>query len=292
MKFTNKNNLPDYLYKLLSKDYKPVEGRLSVTQGISEPLPRNLKMKYYDKLVVDVADRLGMLIGNSLHHYLFNETTEDDEFAEVKLEDEMDGWTLVGKSDNYKESEETIRDFKTCKIWAWVYRNKEGSQIDKYTKQLNWYIWQWRRRGFEVSKAYLDLFFMDWSKRKASYEKDYPRCQYMSVEVPIWSFEEQEQYIREQVQYHAQAKFEECSLIEKWQDPPQFAVMTKGAKKAKACNKYVDGKKIPFTKEDAYKYIQLQTVSSKLYIEERPSECTKCLFFCDVAQVCPYANKK
>ncbi len=276
---TNKYNLPEYLVKLLSKDYCPIKGRISVTQLIGEPLVRNLKMKHHDDLVYDVSDRLQALIGNGLHFYLFEKTTEDEDFAEEKLVDTIGGWDFVGKCDNYSPENKSIIDFKTCKIWAWIYRDEADSQINSYVKQMNCYVWQWRRRGFEVNTAYLDLFFKDWAKTKASYEKNYPPCQFVRLEVPVWDFEKQERYIRERLEYHTTNRFTECSPISKWQSETRYAAMKTGGKRAL---------KLFDTKEEAQNFKSSHKDVNKIHIDERLGECTKCKFYCDVSKVCPF----
>jgi len=288
MKFTNNYNLPQYLVDILSKDYRLKENRISVTQLIDEPLVRNLKIKYYDELVIDVSDRLPFIKGNALHQYLEGHA-EDDEFAEVKQEDIVGKWTIVGKADNYIEKSKTIIDYKRAKVWAWIYRNEPDSQISKYEKQINIYCWQWRRRGFEVEKLFLDIFWDDFSKVQALHKKDYPKIAFTRLPVKIWTFEKQEKYIKERLEIFDKYPFRECSPSSKWQKDSKYAVMVVGRKSALpggVCDSLAKAKKVmaDYSKKG----------KKDLYIEEREGENTRCKHYCEVAQKCLFVkrNKK
>jgi len=286
MKFTNKYNLPQYLVDILTKDYPPKKNRISITQLIDEPLVRSLKMKYYDELVVDISDRLPFIKGNALHQYLEGHV-EEDEFAEVKQEDVIGKWTIVGKADNYIEDIETIVDYKRSKVWAWIYRNEPNSQISKYEKQVNVYCWQWRRRGFEVKKLFLDIFFDDFSKTQALYKDDYPKIAFARLPVRVWSFAEQDKYIKERLEVFEQYPLRECSNISKWQKDSKYAVMAVGRKsalKGGVCDGLDKAKKVMAD--------YIKQGKKNLYIEERKGEATRCKFYCEVAQKCPFVRIK
>jgi len=280
MKFTNKYNLPEYLVKLLSKDYPPKEGRISITQLIDEPLIRTLKIKYYDDLVVDVSRRLAFIKGNALHQYLEGHA-DDDEYAEIKQEDKIGNWTIVGKADNYNEQIKTIVDYKRSKVWSVIFKDTPDSQIKKYELQLQCYCWQWRRRGFEVEKMYLDLFLDDFSLAKAKQGGNYPKIGFVRLPVKVWSFEKQDRYIKQRLAEFENHPMRECSASSKWQKETKWAVMRVGQKNALRGS-------ISNTRKEAEKFKAAHKNKTNLYIEERKGECVRCNYYCEVAQKCPF----
>lgn len=210
MEFTNKFNLPDRVVRVIVGKYKyhePELNRLSVTDLTGDPLIRMLYVHHHDLIVRDYSDMLTMVQGTALHDR-YEMVATDDEDVEHKLEDailDTNGnivMIVVGKADSYFD--ETILDVKQTGCYGPKYR------IDKWTKQLNVYAWQIRKRtnklhqeyyGRGVKKLLIDVWYRDWKQNK-TYYKDYSPIPFEVIELELWPFEKQDEYVRSQVQKH------------------------------------------------------------------------------------------
>lgn len=250
MNFTNKNNLPERIIRLLPKPRQPKPDRFSVTQLIDSPRIRTLQLKNWEEIERDYSDLLPTLIGMAMHERS-ERLSLDEETTEQKIETRIAGVTLVGKSDCYVENEETVRDTKTKGVGFASY----GDAKLEIERQLNCYAFQLRTIGKKVSKLESDIFYRDWKlwemrkdipkwavmkegrktavklfdseKQAREYmmdgwrageglrieerpSKGYPKTSYECLEIPLWTFEEQEKYITEQIHYHTMAPMD-CS---------------------------------------------------------------------------------
>jgi len=272
MKFTNRHHLPDYLVSYLQRFYKPEPYRIGVTSLIDEPLQRILLMKHWDELVVDVMDFFNTIKGHGTHS-LFQDKLP-------KIEIEQNGFTIVGEAD--KIFNDNLIDIKVTSVWTLIYK----SRLEDYAKQLNCYDWlNVKKYNRPFSKLFIDMFLDDWkvSKTKQRGNSDYPETPFKRIEIPKWSFEQQEQFVKQQLEKHKLAldNPQECSPEGKWQRSETFAVMKKGNKRAI---------RVFETKKEAENYHK----SKDNYIEIRKGECVRCDSYCILNQVCPYykGNKK
>jgi len=271
MKITNNKNRPEEFIKAI-KFYQPKPERMSTTHLIDEPLIRTLQIEKWDDIIVDVSDFTLMLLGISFHKYIGE---FGDEFAEHKFEDKVDSLMVVGKADLYKVETQSIEDWKVTSVWTLVYE----SRVKEWEKQLNVYAWQHRKRGLKVTKLVVHAILRDWSESRALKNKDYPQNDFVSIEIPLWSFEQQEKYIKDQIQFHLMNPKGECSPESKWQKETAYAVMKKGRKSALRVF------------DEEVKAIDYQVGYNKsTYIEKRLGECLRCKKYCLVRSVCEYAK--
>lgn len=278
MKLTNNKNLPEEFVNSI-KLYQPKPDRMSVTHLIDEPLIRTLMIERWDDIVVDASDFVLMMLGISFHKQMENES---DEHSEKKHEDLIDGITLVGKADLYRPSEfghlGTIEDYKVTSVWTIIF----GDRIKEWEKQLNIYAYQHRLRNLPVNKLKVHCILRDWSETRAQREKDYPKDNFVTINIPLWPFKEQERYIKDQIHYHIMNPKGECSPESKWQKKTTYAVMKEGRKSAI---------RVLDTESDALAYI-LNKGPKDAFIVKRPGECTRCLRYCMVKNVCPFEGEK
>jgi len=272
MKYLNKHNLPERVLRVIRGKFKepkrPDPKRMSATDIIKEALIRTLYIEKWDDIVVDYSDFLKTTQGNALHDR-YEIFADDDDEAEVKLEDEFPGITLVGKADN--KIDDYILDVKQTKVYGPQYK------LDEWTKQGNIYVWQRRKRGEEINRILIDVWYRDFDDRHTNY-KGYPKCGMEVIELPVWSFEEQQQYIEDQLHYHAMNAHTECSDEQKgirWEvykntnKTPSKVEQTK-----EACDKWVKKEEAnPKNSKNKYKVVQ--------------SEAKFCNY-CKSKSVCPY----
>jgi len=269
MQCLNKYNLPERVTRMLSIPRKPVEGRFSVTNLIEEPLPRRLLLDKWDDVVVDYSDLLMPFQGISMHQQ-YEKFATDVEESEHKIETPIDGVVVVGKADNY--SCETIIDVKQTKIWSPAY----PSTIKKWTAQLNVYAWQHRLLKQEVKKLLIDVWYKNWSITTKQYTKGYPECAYEEIELDLWSFEKQKDYVKNQLEAHKNPT--ECTAEGKWQ---RYEVRKKGRKTPLyTCDTYTE----------AQNWAENYEKEKKIKIYTELSEPLNCKFFCPARSVCEYVK--
>lgn len=267
MKYTNKFNLPDRVVKVIQGKYvnkKPESNRMSVTDLIKEPLIRTLYIEKWDDLVVDVSDFIQATQGNSLHSRYEMMADEDDD-AEHKLEDVVDGFILVGKADNKRD--DYILDVKTVKVYGPSYK------LDDWARQGNVYIWQRRKRGEAISRLLVDAWYRDWAESNISW-KNYPKVGYEEFSLPVWTFEQQEEYIKDQIHFHTMMSHTECSDQQK------------GIRWEVYKNKNKTNSKVEHSKEAAEKWAAKQDTKDTYRVEK--SKPIFCIRYCKSRSVCQY----
>ena len=279
MKITNKYNLPDYIYKHLCASYPPKENRFSVTDLIGPPLLRNLKMKHWNELEEDASDRLWRFFGR-MGHFAMEETATPDSLDEEKMVIPFDGIEVVLKPDRLVG--EDIIDFKFTSVWSFIHGDKP-----EWENQTNLYAWGFRKHGFEVKNIFIDAILRDWSKRRAKEDNDYPSTPFNRVQIPVWTLEQQEQYLWDRLKAHRQTPPPYCTPKEMWEKPTTYAVKKRGAKRAK---------RVLDTMTDAQGYLDA-VVSDKdrksCEIEVRAGSRVRCEDYCPVRSVCPvYQDNK
>ncbi len=116
------------------------------------------------------------------------------------------------------------------------------------------------------------------SDRKSGLQKgtpDYPESQVQVLNVPVWPDETVENYLDERLQAHLDAENELplCTDEERWAKPERWALMKKGLKRAL---------KLYPSEDDATAAV----TDPKQFVEHRPGENTRCLYYCPVAPYC------
>jgi hypothetical protein len=210
-------------------------------------------MERWDDLQIDYSDLLSTIIGISVHER--NERlSADEEDVEHRMEDQVHGVTLVGKSDCYDAWDEAVRDTKT-KGTGFVVYDDAKKQIEQ---QLNIYSWQLRNRGKVVSVLDADIFYRDWKLYEAQKSqekwaaikpgakkatrlfgsqtdadffclehsdhvvefrpaKPYPVIAFETYSPRLWSHQEQQQFIEDQIEYHVTCPMD-CPLDCRWKN--------------------------------------------------------------------------
>lgn len=278
---TNKFNLPAPIYKAVSKTYQPNPDRFSVTDLIGSALIRKLKLEHWQELTEDASERLWALLGQAVD-YIISKNAEGA-IVQEKFEIPIGGVVVVGKPDIYYPEMGAIEDWKVTSVWSFILGGKKD-----WEEQLNCYAWGLRKQGKVVNSLKINAILRDWQKSKMLKDEDYPRIPFISKDIPLWSFEKQDEYVKEQLEYHRTCRDPVCDSEDKWEKPTTYAVMKKGRKSAL---RVLDS----MEKAESWK-VDKQGLEPKdsdgLSIVERPGECTRCLNYCPVRSVCPYAGAK
>ncbi|MBT4886517.1 MAG: hypothetical protein HON07_04815 [Planctomycetaceae bacterium] len=284
MEITNNFKLPEFVVDALTfSDYSRGDSQISVTQLIDSPRIVQLQKQFADEQKKDAVDFVWSRFGTSVHN-MFEESlkaAESDAITEERLFTEWRGWTLSGAIDVQEIHDDgvTISDYKVTSVWSVI--NDKPS----WHKQLNSYAYLVRKaKGQTVKKLQIVALLRDWSRRKAEQERNYPSAPVVVIDIPLWSNEEQDKYVDEQMDKHVGAEFDAateqtliaCTGEEMWEKATVYAVMRKGRKSAI---------KLFPTEVDAED--RLASLDKTHYIETRAGEKTRCAGdWCGVSQWC------
>lgn len=280
MKLTNKYNLPQTFVNVLNRPtYTKGKAHLSATEIINSPRIVQLKKIHWDNLEEDVADKVWAIFGTAIHAVL--ELGKDDHhIIEQRLHANVDGWDISGAIDLQRVEDDGIivADYKTTGAWAVMNEKSDWEQ------QLNIYAWLVEKvKKVPVKKVEIIAIIRDWSRRDAQVKEGYPEAPIKVIDVPLWTFAQRENFIKERIQLHSNALFAaetsddlpECSPSEMWEKPAFWAVRKIGNKRATAV----------FDTEDKA-LAKIEELGKGYEIEFRPGERTRCANFCQVRDFC------
>jgi hypothetical protein len=279
MKITNKHNVPETLVVLAKREYY-TKGKadFSVTEIISPPQIQRLRRKHYEELEQDVADSIWSLLGSALH-VVAERSQVKGHITEERLNADIDGVVLSGAIDLQKKTDEgvIITDYKFTSAWA--------IRQDKFEWEAQQNIYAWLVSTVKKEKVVgvqICALIRDWSRRDASQKADYPPAPIQVLELPLWSLERTEAYIRERLEAHRNAKvaddwgdaLPECTEEERWIRTTQYAVKREGRKTA-------------IRVLDDLKEAEALAEKEKGFVEIRKGEAIRCTNnFCGVNQWC------
>ncbi len=275
MKITNKFNLPEPLVKAITAgEYK--RGEYSASMLPSPPQIRALEQRYWDEIVIDVSDRIWILLGRAVH-YILEKAEMSDMLQEEKLKIEVMGQKILAHPDLLSLT--AIDDYKITGAYTMVF-SPEGKK--EWIAQENIYRYIAYEYGFnKINKLNIITIFRDWKKNLALANKEYPQHQVGKISAPVWTIEDTLKYIKERLTLHMQAeslpdnKLPECSFEERWEKITKYAVKKEGRKSAV---------RVFETKEQAEKLIEEK--GDKHSLEIRPGERTRCEHFCNINKRC------
>jgi hypothetical protein len=286
VKITNQFNLPDVVVDaLLQDDYTKGKSNRSVTSLIDSPRVAILQRNNEHRIEQDVVDFLWSRFGTSVHG-MFEKAVANNEHANVISEErmyaEVRGWTISGAVDLQEVHDDgvLISDYKVTSVWSVIHDKTE------WHNQLNAYAWLVRwSKDLPVKGLRIIAILRDWQRRKAQMEEDYPKSPVHIVEIPLWSEDDADKYIRGRVRLHQEAEYDylvsgsdlpACTAAERWEKPTTYAVLKKGRKRAV---------RVLTTREEAESYIE--PLGTGHAIEERLGESTRCSQdWCRVARWC------
>jgi hypothetical protein len=268
MIITNKHSAPPE-YVMAVRNSEQRRDYYSPSMLTDPPRKIHLVRRYYDVIEVDAIDRLWSLFGTAVHEKL--EKQDAGGQAEVKLVGDFHGFRLQGSSDLYT-AEDIIRDWKVTSVYSIIF----DPAMEKYKYQLNAYRRLFEQNGYKPKGMEVSAILKDWKKNQV--KEDYPKIPLVSIAIEVvpdiddWIadridlFEDTANLFDEDLPY--------CTAEEKWQDPPKWATMARGKKRAV---------KLHLSEEDA---TQHASHVSGGYVEYRPSIPKRCEEYCDAKAVC------
>jgi hypothetical protein len=265
MNLTNLHGLPDALVNAVRNDPYVSGGDISVTKLIDAPQRRTLYKKYREFVVEDVSERIWSLMGQAVHTVL--ERAGTNALVEKRLYADVNGWSVSGQFDRLHLADAVMQDWKVCSVY-------KASGDESWTRQLNCLRWLAHKNDIRVDRLQVVAIFRDWKQSEAQRNPNYPQRNVMVIEIPTWTIEQAEEYIKERVAAHQSSEQGgqiECTEDERWYSGTSFALMKDGGKRAK---------KVAPTKEE------LGEIPPGHSIVERPGLNRRCESYCEVAPFC------
>ena len=286
MKLTNNHALPETIINVIRRpEYNKGRANMSVTELLNSPRIVQLKRKHWNDLTEDAADMVWSIFGTAIHGVLEHGKGETH-IVEERIHAEVDGTRISGAIDLQEVEPDGIilSDYKTTSAWA-VMNEKQD-----WHNQLNSYAYLVEKaKKVPVKKLQIVAIVRDWNRRDAANREGYPKAPIVVIEIPLWSFEEREAYVRQRISLHGDAFFEmetggempECTPEEMWEKPTTYALKKDGNIRAKSVHD---------TREAADTALAAATEKAKkgekFLIEVREGDRTRCSGFCQVAGMC------
>lgn len=284
MNITNRFNLPVTLLNAVKDDeYDRGDSVLSVTQLISSPRIVLLQDLNADNLTADVVDRVPALLGTAVHKIIEKGSKDiPNHIVEERLFAEILGWKISGAVDLQIDNGDgtwEINDYKVTSVYSVMDEKIEWIQ------QLNSYAFlMFKTHQRSVTKLKIIAILRDWQRKQAEIKPDYPQSQVVVVDIPVWDYERQAEFVYERVRLHQEAKkmvdsggaVPYCTDQERWLRGETWAVMKEGRKSAV---------KLYGNEEDSINYSS--GLGDGHYVEHRPGTPVRCAGnYCMVAQWC------
>lgn len=285
MKYTNNHNVPKEIIRAIENDqYNRGNSDISVTGLLQPPRIRLLTKEYDDDIVLDYADETWKILGQSVHAILerANENYEDT-ITEQRLFADIDGWRVSGQTDSLSVHDKILKDYKVTSVWTVINALKQGKS--DWEKQLNCYAYLYKlNTGETINQLNIIAIARDWNRRDSRARGgDYPQSNIITLDIPLWSEEEQLEFFKEKISFHRSSEFKHsvdgelplCTDEERWKREDTFRVVKKGRKRAV---------RVLPTMIEAEEY--LVGNGSDLSIEISKGESIRCDGYCPVAQFC------
>ena len=276
-------NVPETLVALATRDYY-TKGKsdYSVTEIISPPRIQRLRRKHFEEIEQDVSDMLWMLLGTALH-VVAERSEVSGHTNEERLSAGINGIILSGAIDLQKDEADgvTITDYKFTSAWALMNDKPEWEQQQNIYKYLVERVKKKPVKGLKIC-----ALIRDWSRRDAQNKPDYPQAPIQVIDIPMWTFDRTEAFIKERVEMHRDSKVSAdwgdelplCSDEERWLRPTTYAVKKDGRKTAI---------RVFDTQDEADALLKEMPEKDKGFIEIRKGEAVRCTGnFCGVSQWC------
>ena len=286
MKYTNKHNIPIEIIRAVENDsYSKGDSVKSITGLLQPPQISILNEEHSDKITQDISERIWMLLGQSVHSILerANES-ELDTLTEERMYATVYGWRISGQTDSISLEDNTLKDYKVTS--AWTVMNALKDEKPEWAQQLNCYGWLAKQSGKTIDQLNIIAISRDWSKFQ--YERsggDYPPAPVTVINIPMWTDEEQQNFIEERVSLHQDAEAEflisgtlpPCSDEERWKKEDTYRVVKAGRKSAL---RVLDSQK------KADKYMSGHKDEKNLSVELALGKSVRCESYCPVADFC------
>ena len=286
MKYTNKHNIPIEIIRAVENDsYSKGDSVKSITGLLQPPQISILNEEHSDKITQDISERIWILLGQSVHSILERANENElDTLTEERMYATVYGWRISGQTDSISLEDNTLKDYKVTS--AWTVMNALKDEKPEWAQQLNCYGWLAKQSGKTIDQLNIIAISRDWSKFQ--YERsggDYPPAPVTVINIPMWTDEEQQNFIEERVSLHQDAEAEflisgtlpPCSDEERWKKEDTYRVVKAGRKSAL---RVLDSQK------KADKYMSGHKDEKNLSVELALGKSVRCESYCPVADFC------
>lgn len=274
MIITNNHNLPEAIVQAVKIwTYAPKEHSIGVTALVGSPMIRYLQRKHWHEIKEDASDRLWALLGQATHSIL-DKVEIAETLREEKLTMPLYGYEMIlsGRIDLYKGETESIEDYKVTSVYSFLL----GDKIE-WEQQQNCYAYLYKQHGFDVESLKIHAILRDWQRSRLLKDSNYPKIPFVTKDIPLWTVEQQRNYIMERIEKHMAFPVPECTKEERWYRGEGFAVMKKNRKSAV---------RVLDTEAEAEEFFIKKELDKNHYIEHRPGTYARCESYCNVADFC------
>lgn len=267
MILTNKYGAPDAIVKAIQGDsYSMGDADYSVTGLIQPPQIARLRKEHEDKISEDVSDQIFRLMGTAVHECLAKNnsgTVEKRFFAAHPY-----GVRISGAID-LLEDNGAVTDYKVTS----VYTLQNPLKAD-WEAQLNTYAWLLRQNDIKVTSLTVVGIARDWMKSRSKRQAGYPQSPIVSIPVPIWLPDVQDEYVNSRVTIHTAEETVPCTNSERWARGG-YKTVSPGGKTKKfdslsSAAMWVSGHK-----------------AASLKVVDQAPQYVRCESWCDVSDFCP-----
>lgn len=264
-----------FLRCMLDNKYDGGTSEFTTTQLIGPPRKSHLKAQGNESLETPTGAYYSTL-GTILHRILEDYSREDEgEIAERRLYAEIQGHTVSGQIDLYQ------RDLKCVSDWKFIGGEQTAIKPDHWKQlQINGRLAE--LNGWEVESVSICYFFRDWKMMQALQNPTYMQFGIKSFVVP-YERDKAIALLDQCVKDHAEAKTgnpRDCSQEEKWEDPPTFAIIKNGGKRAISgglCSTMAEAQ---------------EKLKPGHYIQSRKAVRKYCKLLCSYAHCCPQKQRE
>jgi hypothetical protein len=262
--------------------YSKGESDYSVTEILSPPRINRLRKKHYTEMQSDVSDMIWMLLGTALH-VVAERSVVDGHTNEERLFLTVDDIILSGAIDLQRNDHDgtVITDYKFTSAWSLMHDKPEWIQQQNIYRYIYEKVKKTPVKGLQIC-----AFIRDFSRRKAQSDSSYPQATIQVIEIPMWTMDETEAYIKARIEMHRESKVnadwdEElplCSEEERWMRDTTYAVKKDGRKTAV---------RVFDNEVEAQELLASMTAKDKAFVEVRKGEAVRCTGnYCGVSKWC------
>jgi hypothetical protein len=290
MKITNKYKVPEVILRAARNDtYSRGDSIKSVTQLIGSPRIDILRRINHHQMEEDITRRMWALLGRGVHNVLEHGAKGWKDYnVEERLSAVVNGWKVSGAIDVQKFDDGTYGLIDWKMTAAYSVTSEPGGKKD-WINQQNFYAWLMHEtKGIRVAKIEICVIVRDWREKEAQANTEYPEAPIVMIELPLWSLEEQEAYVKKRVGLHQNSEVAYmlrkglplCTHEEQWGQGDKWAVLKH--ENAKRATRVFDTKEAA----DDFIYGNTEKFDSHL-VERRAGKAVRCEGnYCGVNEWC------
>jgi len=275
MIITNRQNLPQTLVNAINSHEHKSDADISASQLLKSPRAFWLGIRHNAEIEQDVSSMIWALFGTAVHGIAEMGESKNSLAEEYFSKVQVGNFSVSGTADLYEDG--IIYDWKTVAVWSLIFL--DDAKLAEYISQLNAYAYFFRRANMKVKGLKIVMIMRDWQKSKADFDCKYPSSQVKVLDIPLFTQEQTEQYLKTRIDYLMSFKdvpddeLPLCTRVYRWPKPSKWALMKTGRKSAV---------KLFDKKEEA----ESQVTDEKYYIEERKGDEWKRCEYCSAWKFC------